>query len=114
MRTETPCPVCRQPVTLGTIMGATTPSRIRCKNCKARLRPDKDIMPVFILLMVPAGFIAFVLGFVLTTQYLDGYITMFDVILIFAIVFIPLVIIVEVIFSLVVINKSGLFLNEVQ
>jgi hypothetical protein len=95
-------------------MGATTPSRIRCKNCKTRLRPNKDIMPVLIVLLVPACFIAFILGFVLTTQYLDGQIAMFDVIMTLMIVALPLIIIAEVIFSLFLVNKSGLFVNEVQ
>ena len=111
MKTKTPCPVCKQPVTIGTIIGATTPTRIRCKNCKSRLQPGQGALPVLMIIMVIAGFIGFWLGFVLTFQYLDGQIALFDMLLILLIVVLPLIIIGELTFSLLVCNKSGLIVH---
>lgn len=108
MKTETPCPVCKHPVTMGTIMGATTPSRIRCKNCKSRLRPGQGAMFALMIVMIIVGPIGFFLGFALTYQYLDGRIPIFDVIMVLMIVVVPLLIAGEIIFSLFVCNKSGL------
>jgi hypothetical protein len=114
LRTDIPCPVCRHPITLGTILGATTPSRIRCKNCRYRLRPGQGAMFVLMIILLIAGPISFFLGFWLAILYLDGHISLFNIIMILMIVIVPIIIVGELIFGLFVCNKSGLVVNERQ
>jgi hypothetical protein len=108
MKTQTPCPVCRQPVSIGTIIGASTPSRIRCKNCKSRLKPGPGFDLVFAILLGFTGLISFILGFLGTTMYLDGNITFLQFWMILIIVVVPLLIIILFISGYMVCNRTGL------
>jgi uncharacterized protein (DUF983 family) len=108
MKLEASCPVCRSPITLGNILSASTPSRIYCKKCGTRLRPDDDVRGIMNVIFVIVGVIAFVMGFVLMTLYLDEAITVTVFILILAIIVIPLVIVTELYLVYLVSNKSRL------
>ena len=112
MKTETQCPACKHPVTMGTIMGASTPYRIKCKNCKSRLRAGTGATPVLVVILTIACFIGFILGFGPIYQYLEGKIAMMDIMVILLIVVVPFLIISEVILSLFVVNKSGLVVHR--
>ena len=108
MKNETPCPVCRRPVTMGMIMSASTPSRIKCKNCKSRLKAGEGATPALVSIFVFVSIVGFLLGFVLTILVLDGQIALVEAMVFILVVVIPTIIAVELIFSMVVCNKSGL------
>lgn len=108
MNLETPCPVCKRPVTIWTIMTAMSPSSIKCKHCNSRLSIKKEDWTFIIIAIVIGGIIGFLLGFNLMTMYLEEEMACTTAILIIVIFLIPYALIVELLFTTHLCTKSGL------
>lgn len=108
MKYETPCPICTRSVSIWTIMGATTPSRIKCKHCRNYLSLRKEDWSYVMGSFVLGAIVGFVLGYFLMGMYLNGHMACTTSILIFAIIVIPFVLIIAFAFSAMICTKSWL------
>lgn len=108
MKYETPCPICRRPVSLWTIMGATTPSRIKCKHCGYFLSIRKEDWSYVIGSFVLGAIVGFAIGYYLMGMYLNRHLACTTSILVFAIIVIPFVFIVAFAFSAMICTRSWL------
>lgn len=57
MKTATPCPSCRQPITLGRVLRAPTPFHLSCSGCGARLRVRGTVTPAALVIAILLGLV---------------------------------------------------------